>query len=429
MELLRQTALSAYNQYESFDETGGMAELKIVKILAECGIPDTATYETEDIHEANILSRVNSLTEASFKLREKLEHYEGIAAELLLVSMWTSRSGNASEGIGISKACFLGLIDALDIDRCVLQPIISNMFGFVEYSETTPRSPGESNISTYYLANTWYQLMWSYNFTTSKTKAILITRRGHPDPQTQNYSRRVVVDFLASLRQQRGNIFNPYTLLFISLVKMSMRGYKSHKAGELNNSAGVFENKTKCGTYGDTDYLAPKQNDDSISSRSTHDALSETVKRIETSTASLANDKRQMDIIDSLLDALSGPSPSGAPMLGRRLELYKRDLDVFSAALRPLRQQNAASRSALRYMAARTRGQEQTVSISFLLSCHPGLLLPFSLSLSLSPFLFPSLSSEEVRRALPQRRERREKGGKGEKGKAQNPTSNEPPRS
>ncbi|KAI1347052.1 hypothetical protein F5Y01DRAFT_256701 [Xylaria sp. FL0043] len=182
MELLRQSALSVYDEYENFDETGRAAELQIVRILANSDISDTAKYETEETYEANIISRVISLAGAAPEANGEPEHCEGTAAELLLVSIWTSRTGNASEGVGVSKACFLGLIDALDIDRYVLQPVVSNTFGFVEYSDTISSSLGKSNNSTYFLVNAWVQLIWSFNFATSETKAILITRRGPSDP-------------------------------------------------------------------------------------------------------------------------------------------------------------------------------------------------------------------------------------------------------
>ncbi|KAI1277891.1 hypothetical protein F5Y07DRAFT_76998 [Xylaria sp. FL0933] len=366
MDLLRQTALSTYEEYENSDETGRVAELKIVRILAKSDISETATFETEDTYEANIVSRVISLAGAAPKSNGKPEHCDGTAAELLLVSMWTSRTGNASEGVGVLKACFLGLIDALDIDRCVLQPIVSNTSGFVEYSDTISSSLGKSNISTYFLANAWIQLIWSFNFATSETKAILITRRDPSNPQTQNHSRQVVADFLDSLRQQRVNIFSPYTLLFITLVQMSTREYKSLKPGKLDDGATTFENKTEYGAYSDAGHLTPHQKDDPTLSSITHEDLAVTAKYIETTMVSLASDEQQMDLIDSLLDTLSEQSSwrlrlVGESTLKRRLELCERDMSVFSAVLRPLRQQNAASRSALKYMAARTRGQEQTM--------------------------------------------------------------------
>ncbi|KAI0813874.1 hypothetical protein GGR55DRAFT_636197 [Xylaria sp. FL0064] len=369
MELLRQSALSALYEYENFDETGRVAELQVVKILAKSGISDTATYETEDTCEANILSRVISLTGAAPNANGKPKHNEDTAAELLLVSMWTSRSGNACEGIGVSKNCFLGLIAALDIDRCVLQPIVSNTFGFVEYGDTTFSSLGKSNICTYFLANAWIQLIWSFNFLTSETKAILVTRRGPSDPQAQNHSRQVVTDFLDSLRQQRVNIFNPYTVLFISLVQMSTREYKSRKPSKLDDGATSFENKTEYGTYNDTGSLAPNRDDDCIPSNIMHENLAVSAKHLETAMVSLASDERRMDLIDSLLDVLSDQNSrrqwldGAASTLSWHMRLCLRDIGVFSEVLRPLRQQNAGSRSALRYMAARTRGQEQTVSI------------------------------------------------------------------
>lgn len=66
------------------------------------------------------------MSEGQYKARQKL----------LLVSMWTSSNGNASEGVSISKTVFLALIDVLKIDRSVLQPVANNVFGLVEFSET-----------------------------------------------------------------------------------------------------------------------------------------------------------------------------------------------------------------------------------------------------------------------------------------------------
>ncbi|KAI1429012.1 hypothetical protein F5Y12DRAFT_588111 [Xylaria sp. FL1777] len=359
MELLRQTALSMYDEYDNFDASSA-AELKIARVEAEVGKSDTATYDIEDASEANILSRVSSICGLASKPKTRPERGESTTASLLLVSMWTSSNGNASEGVGISKAGFLGLIDALDIDRSVLQPFTNNIFGFLEFSEAISNSSGKS-ISTYFLADARIELIWSFNFLTSETKAILITRHDPPDPLAQNQSHHILADFLASLRQQRGNIFNPYTLLFISLVQMTAWESKPHA----RKRDGVRAFEPNIG-YGGSGWPAPEQTNDAISSGMTLENPAMATTHIETSAASLARDERQMDVIDSLLDALSDPSPwrqrlAVTPVAKRQLELCERDIGVFSAVLRPLRQQNAAARSALRYTAARVRGQSDVI--------------------------------------------------------------------
>ncbi|KAJ2992731.1 hypothetical protein NUW58_g2071 [Xylaria curta] len=254
MELLRQIALSTYNEYENFDasSSGG---LKIVRIGADGAGSDAATYKIEDASEADVINRVSVTPPASILvLSEKVPaHSKKTIASLLLVSMWTSSSGNASEGIGISRGVFLDLIDALKIDRCVLQPIVSNVFGLLEFSDTTSRSPEERSTITYFLADSRIELLWSFNFATSETKAILITRRGPSDSQNRSQSGRVLAGFLASLEQQREHILSPYFLLYISLVQMTTWEIKSRAAKW--SRVRVFEQKTGYGRYGDARHL------------------------------------------------------------------------------------------------------------------------------------------------------------------------------
>ncbi|TGJ79628.1 hypothetical protein E0Z10_g9125 [Xylaria hypoxylon] len=281
MELLRQTALSIYDGYENFDASSA-AELKIVRIKAEGGELDTATYEIEDVCEANILSRISP---AALRSETRAEHVENTTASLLLVSMWTSGNGNACEGIGISKSAFLGLINALEIDRSALQPIVNNVFGLLDFSDTNP----SKSTSTHFLADARMQLIWSFNFITSETKGVLITRRGPPDPQSQYKSRQVGNSFLASSSQQRRNIFNPYTLLFISLVQ-STREAKSRTPE--SDYAGTIKWKTGYGDDGDGGRAVPKRSNDTVSSRAAPENLAVAPRHIEALTSSLATDER-----------------------------------------------------------------------------------------------------------------------------------------
>ncbi|KAI1744818.1 hypothetical protein F4680DRAFT_403366 [Xylaria scruposa] len=365
MELLRQTALSAYDEYENFDASS-IRELKIIRIYAGIKESDDATCEVEDVFEANVLNRLSTTVPASIKakLETGSEETEAAAASLLLVSMWTSSNGNASEGVGISKTVFLALIDALKIDQCVLQPIVNNVFGLLEFNESVSGSPQErSTCSTYFLADSRIELLWSFDFATSETRAILINRRGPPDPENQKQSCRALADFLAALRQQRNHIFSPYNLLYISLVHMTTWEAKSRAVKWVRVRA--FEQETGYGRYGDGALTGPgpKNNDNGVA---TLEDLTVAAKHIETLRASLASDERHMDIIDSLLDMLEGQSPrwqqrSDGTVAKQRLALCNRDAAVFFAGLRPLRQRNAASQSALKYMAERARSQSHVI--------------------------------------------------------------------
>ncbi|KAI1125245.1 hypothetical protein F5Y10DRAFT_11907 [Nemania abortiva] len=368
MELLRRAALSSYDDYENFDASSAR-ELKIVSLNARSAESDTATYEIEDASEANVLNRVSASASVprATKLGTRTEESETTTASLLLVSMWTGSKGNASEGVGISKTTFTSLVDVLDMDRSVLQPIVNNAYGLLEFSETGINGLERKNTSTYFLADSRIELLWSFNFATSTTKAILIIRRGIPGSQNQSYSHRVLPEFLASLSQQRTNIFNPYTLLSIFLVQMATWEAKS-RAGRWNHVR-VFEKKTGYGRYGHVALSAAEQNNNissSMRSSMTLEDLTVTAKQIETLSASLASDERHMDILDSLLDALADQSSwrrrlGSGPVVDRRLRLCERDIGVFSAVIRPLRQRNASSRSALEYMAARTRSQSHVI--------------------------------------------------------------------
>ncbi|KAI0411558.1 hypothetical protein F5X98DRAFT_357031 [Xylaria grammica] len=358
MDLLRQTAVSIYDAYDNFDASSA-AELKIVRIDAESGDPDTATYEIEDASEADVLSRISSALAPKSETRR--EHAGSTTASLLLVSMWTSSNGDACEGIGISKAKFLGLIDALDIDRSALQPIVNNAFGLLDFSEPTSRSVGGST-STYFLGDTRMELIWSFNFATSETKGILIARRGPLDFKNRRPNHPTVGGILASLSQQRRNIFNPYTLLFVALVQSTR---EAKPRATQSDRAGVFGRKTG---YNDGGRPVAKPNNQAVSSGTTLESLTMAVTHIEALTASLATDERQIDTIDFMLDALSDQGAwrqqlDCVPWTVRRIELCERDMRVFSAVLHPLRQQNAAARSALRCVAAQTRSQSDAVSI------------------------------------------------------------------
>ncbi|KAI0545428.1 hypothetical protein F4679DRAFT_588541 [Xylaria curta] len=341
IELLRQTALSAYDEYENFDASS-IGELKIIRICAGIKESDDATCEVEDVFEANVPNRVSTTAPASIKakLETGSKGTEAEAASLLLVSIWTSSNRNASEGLGISKTIFLALIDTLKIDRCVLQPVVNNVFGFLESSKSVSSSSEErSTYSTYFLADSRVELLWSFGFATSETRAFLINRRGPPDPENQRLGRRALAGFLAALRQQRNHIFSPYNLLYISLVHMA-----------------TWEAKSRAANW--------SRNDDN--DVTTLEDLTVAAKHIETLRASLASDERHMDIIESVLDTLEGKSPpwqhrGDGPVAKQRLALCNRDAAAFSAGLRSLRQRNAASRSALKYMAERAqiRGQEE----------------------------------------------------------------------
>ncbi|KAI0458928.1 hypothetical protein F5B21DRAFT_499990 [Xylaria acuta] len=346
MELLRQTALSTYEEYENFDASS-TGELKIIRISADGEGPDNAIFEIKDVSEADVLNRVSTST-SPIEAKSEMgpEKGEAVRASLLLVSMWTSSNGNASEGVGISKSIFLALIDALKIDRGVLQPIANNVFGFLEFSETISSSPEErSSRSTYFVADSRIELLWSFDFATSETRAVLITRRG-----------------AQTLRRNR--IFNPYNLLYTVLVHTTTWEAKSRAAKWSRVRA--FEQETGYGRYGDSSTLPdPKQNNNNNNNdngATTIKDLTVAAKHIETLRASLAGDERHMDIIDSLLDALEDesrwPQQRGdGPAAERQMALRDRDAEVFSAGARPLRQRNAASRSALKYMAERTRSQ------------------------------------------------------------------------
>ncbi|KAI0517820.1 hypothetical protein F5B22DRAFT_101454 [Xylaria bambusicola] len=343
MELLRKTALSIYDEYENFDASSA-TELRIARIRANGEDLRAATYEIEDAYEANVVNRISLLSSLGDS-----EYSESVTASLLLVSMWTSSNGSASEGIGISKPVFLSLIDALGIDRSVLQPIVNNVFGFLEFSETVPTSLGK-NTSTYFVANAQMELIWSFNFVTSETKAILINRRGLPHLQCQH--RRASVDFLASLRQIRANIFNPYTLLFIFLVRMTTQ-----------------ERKLGTKTWSDArppDHTAMLEQINSAISSATLGNLTVAARYIEKLTASLSSEERKMDIIDTLLDALSDqtswePRFESTPTAKRRLDLCEKDMHVFSAVIRSLRQQSTASRSATKYTTTRAQSQSHLI--------------------------------------------------------------------
>ncbi|KAI0538576.1 hypothetical protein GGR58DRAFT_292765 [Xylaria digitata] len=350
MELLRQIALSMYDEYDNFDASSA-AELKIVRINAEDRESDIATCEIEDACEANVLGRISSA------LASRPEH---ATASLLLVNLWTSRNGDASEGIGISKTSFLGLVDALEIDGSVLQPLVNNVFGLLDFSEPiSGNSSAAKGTSTYFLTDARMRLIWSFNFITSETKGILIIRRESPGLQIRNQRRG---EFLASLSRQRKNIFSPYTLLFVTLVQSAQ---DARPGSAKLDCRGAFEWKTE---YGNGGRAALPQTKGAVSSGTTLESLAVAVRRIETPAASLATDERQSDVIDSMLDVLSDESVwqqrlAYGSLAKRRIELCERDTGVFRAVVHPLRQQNSASRSALRCAASQVRSQLDLIAV------------------------------------------------------------------
>ncbi|KAJ3577986.1 hypothetical protein NPX13_g2580 [Xylaria arbuscula] len=339
MELLRQTALSLYEEYENSDVCGA-SSLKIARVRAHGEKSCPATYEIEEAFKATVLSCISFLSSLTCPDDDKSE-----TASLLLVCTSTSGNGSTYGGLGMSKSGFLDLVDALDLDRNVLQPLVSNVFGFLEFSEG-------KDTSTYFLADARMKLMWSFNFATSQTKAILIARCEPPDVQRR--SQGVLTELLASLRQQRENIFNPYILLFISLVHMAARECSSNE-------------KTRTLKRPPDRSTTSEQINNAFASGTELGNLDVPARHIEALTASLAGEERRMDIVDSLLDALSDQRTwrhgfEASLINARRLELCERDINVFAAVIRPLRQQVAASRSAAKYTAARAQSQSQLVS-------------------------------------------------------------------
>ncbi|KAI8631834.1 hypothetical protein F5Y19DRAFT_492786 [Xylariaceae sp. FL1651] len=334
MELLRRTATSVFREYDKFEPRGD-EKLTLVRLNATGA--ENATYETESITETDLLSRIS---EPAVSTSES----SNANASLLLVCMGSSSCGNGAEGVGMSKDIFLQLIDALEIDISVFHPLVENMCGFFEYS-----SSSSSENCTYFIADTHIAVIWSFDFKMMKTRAILVVRG--PDRQNQS---GILQNFLDSINQLRSHISNPYLLYFVCLIRISLWEAQSREATWTH--AREFEHQTEYGQYG---RLMPGRPNLSLGD------LTVTAKRIDTLESSLANYERHLDIIDSLIAELEDQDRwrrrLGQPGAEQRLKLCGRDIEALSIVLRPLKLQNTAARSAMKYMQARIRSQSQVI--------------------------------------------------------------------
>ncbi|CAJ2505194.1 Uu.00g125880.m01.CDS01 [Anthostomella pinea] len=299
METLRRLAETEFIHYDKFEEHVG-PQLRLIEIHADSS--GTTSYINENLTEGDLLSRLVSSEASSSR---------AVDASCQLVTMRTSSRGTATEGVGMSKAGFLQLIDAFQIDRCILQLVQLNSYGLHMFSN------GHDGC-TYFVADMRYELFWSFDPTTMRTRGILIVRRPDDRYFGAKYFGRALEKLVSSVKQQSAHIFNPYMLLFVALVDLASWVEES-RYGEWKRIID-FEHTTGYGPYGGLSNGKAELPIDHITS---------TAKAIEATSVHFARFQRHMDIIDALIAELEDGSTwrnwFQHPTAKRQLELCERD--------------------------------------------------------------------------------------------------------
>ncbi|KAH8163239.1 hypothetical protein CIB48_g4991 [Xylaria polymorpha] len=171
--------------------------------------------------EAELLGKIGGL-------EDRLSSNSDVEASLTLVSMGRDRD----ENILVTKDTFMRIFRRFGIDSRFLQLVKTNRYG-LHYD-------WEGIRCSYYIGTALYILMWSFDRTTRRTRAILLSRDF------------ISTDDLGSLRRliqlEVNRLYSPFLLAWVSLVHLS--NWMDASTYYLLTSIRQLEELTGYGPYG-----------------------------------------------------------------------------------------------------------------------------------------------------------------------------------
>ncbi|KAI8946080.1 hypothetical protein F4801DRAFT_91637 [Xylaria longipes] len=263
-------------------------------------------------------------------LEDRLSSNSDVAASLTLVSMGRDRD----ENILITKDTFMRIFRRFGIDSRFLQLVKTNRYG-LHYD-------WEGIRCSYYIGTALYILMWSFDRTTRKTSAILLSRDF------------IGTEELGSLRQliqlEVNRLHSPFLLAWVSLVHLS--NWMDASTYYLLTSIRQLEGLTGYGPYGRK----------KSSSEIPIDRLTRASKDIGHVQVSLANQLRHVTIGTAISSHIA---TRAAKLTDYAVEPYmqkcQQEFDEFNSTIPSLQRSLNDSSAYVYYLQERVRSQNTVV--------------------------------------------------------------------
>ncbi|KAJ2973093.1 hypothetical protein NUW58_g9028 [Xylaria curta] len=263
-------------------------------------------------------------------LEERASSNNDVTASLTLVSMGRDRD----ENILMRKDVFMSIFRQFGIDSRFLQHVKTNRYGLHYDWEGTRVS--------YYIGTALYILVWSFDRTTRKTRAILLSR-DFISTQELGSLRRL-------LQLEVDRLHSPFLLAWVSLVHLS--NWMDSSTYYLLTSIRQLEELTGYGPYG----RKTSNNDIPI------DSLTQASKNIGYVQVNLANQLRHVTIGTAISSHISSRA---AKLTDYAVEPYtmkcQQELDEFSSTIPSLQRSLNDSSAYVYYLQERVRSQNTVV--------------------------------------------------------------------
>ncbi|RYC59575.1 hypothetical protein CHU98_g6629 [Xylaria longipes] len=274
-------------------------------------------------NEAELLGKLGGL-------EDRLSSNSDVAASLTLVSMGRDRD----ENILITKDTFMRIFRRFGIDSRFLQLVKTNRYG-LHYD-------WEGIRCSYYIGTALYILMWSFDRTTRKTSAILLSRDF------------IGTEELGSLRQliqlEVNRLHSPFLLAWVSLVHLS--NWMDASTYYLLTSIRQLEGLTGYGPYGRK----------KSSSEIPIDRLTRASKDIGHVQVNLANQLRHVTIGTAISSHIA---TRAAKLTDYAVEPYmqkcQQEFDEFNSTIPSLQRSLNDSSAYVYYLQERVRSQNTVV--------------------------------------------------------------------
>ena len=344
MDIIRASAKADFTFYNKFHRAPSQ-RLNLVTLTAASS--GKAAYNFESLREPELVNKV-------FVRAEEENKNLGYIPTLTLVSVTTAHRGTDTDGILMSKDCFLTLVDQFDIDPCVFHYIQLDLHGLHIF-------PNGNGTYTFLVAVTWYELIWSFNPQTLETKAILIL---WPSPaRTYNES---LTDFLELLTPQSNLFYTPLALAFAALADVTRSADRLGFCIWLS----IYKVQRMTG-HGTGSYDGADEGE-----HHQIDGLMKISKTIGQTLSNIARHLRHMDLADELVAVIEDYSvwrDRFSKVRPNQLGCFDQAISDISAAMQTLKQRILFRKSCLSFLSERARSQSTTVSPQ--LSSHMQLCL------------------------------------------------------
>ncbi|KAJ8108097.1 hypothetical protein ONZ43_g6532 [Nemania bipapillata] len=283
----------------------------------------SSDFKQEGSKESELLSKL-------IELEARATSNHDVAASLTLVAIGRDRD----ENMLITKNNFMAIFRRFGIDPRFLQLVKTNRYG-LHYDWENLRV-------SYYIGTALYILMWSFDRSTRKTRAILLSRDF------------ISTDELGSLRRllqlEVDRLYSPFLLAWVSLVHLS--NWMDSSTYYLLTNIRQLEELTGYGPYG----KKTSSNDIPI------DRLTQASKNIGYVQVNLANQLRHVTIGTAISTHIS---TRAAKLTDYAVEAYKQkcqqELEEFSATIPSLQRSLNDSSAYVYYLQERVRSQNTVV--------------------------------------------------------------------